>query len=365
MVRAGRRVRALVATAKGADSCDSPKRKDQRLEFPGKLSHTMVPTNSVVKSQIITDFFHVVQEHDVKIIENEQIIDTCPRSPKHNGLRKETNNLINAIIQPINGDTIFITNTPEKVEIPSSTTPHRIELCLDTQGSPTSALSQLHIAFTNKKGPAPKARRKLNTTQNTNEVLRTSSKDDTFNKNNATTGVNNHTLTEYFPVRRSVRKTKRTVLEEKQKTLEQCLRNETEEGLEIHNFSGKGRGIVASQTFGKGDFVVEYRGELIDMAEAKRREIKYAQDQNTGCYMYYFKHKNLQYCVDATAESGYLGRLVNHSRNGNLVTRTVSVDGRPRLVLIAKEDIMQGEEVTYDYGDRSKESLKYHPWLAS
>lgn len=69
--------------------------------------------------------------------------------------------------------------------------------------------------------------------------------------------------------------------------------------------------------------------------------------------------------MDATAESGRLGRLVNHSRNGNLATRTISLDGKPHLVLIAKDDIAIGEEVTYDYGDRSKESLKYHPWLAT
>ena len=69
--------------------------------------------------------------------------------------------------------------------------------------------------------------------------------------------------------------------------------------------------------------------------------------------------------VDATAESGRLGRLVNHSRSGNLITKTVSIMNRPHLVLIAKEDIPAGEEVTYDYGDRSKESIRYHPWLAT
>lgn len=69
--------------------------------------------------------------------------------------------------------------------------------------------------------------------------------------------------------------------------------------------------------------------------------------------------------MDATPESDRLGRLVNHSRNGNLMTKTITIDNTPRLVLIAKEDIQSGEEVTYDYGDRSKESLKYHPWLAS
>lgn len=73
----------------------------------------------------------------------------------------------------------------------------------------------------------------------------------------------------------------------------------------------------------------------------------------------------LNFSIDATAESGRLGRLVNHSRNGNLTTKIISVNSVPHLVLIAKEDIDFGEEVCYDYGDRSKESLKYHPWLAS
>lgn len=70
------------------------------------------------------------------------------------------------------------------------------------------------------------------------------------------------------------------------------------------------------------------------------------------------------FSIDATAETGKLGRLVNHSRNGNLVTRTIFVDQEPRLALIAKVDIKKGEELLYDYGDRSKESLEHHPWLA-
>ncbi|XP_014244326.1 N-lysine methyltransferase KMT5A-A [Cimex lectularius] len=171
-------------------------------------------------------------------------------------------------------------------------------------------------------------------------------------------------LTDYFPVRRSERKTKKTVLEERQKNIEEAVLSKREDGLEVHMFPGKGRGIVAKRNFLRGDFVVEYAGELISLEEAKIREAIYSQDQNTGCYMYYFMYKNTQFCVDATIESSRLGRLVNHSRNGNLVTKTIYVGGKPRLVLIAKEDIKVGDELTYDYGDRSKESLKYHPWLA-
>ena len=72
------------------------------------------------------------------------------------------------------------------------------------------------------------------------------------------------------------------------------------------------------------------------------------------------------YCsIDATGESGRLGRLVNHSRvNPNLQTKVVIVKDTPRLLLVAKKDIEPGTELLYDYGDRSKESLLCHPWLA-
>lgn len=73
---------------------------------------------------------------------------------------------------------------------------------------------------------------------------------------------------------------------------------------------------------------------------------------------------NFHFSIDATAETGKLGRLVNHSRNGNLATKIVTYKNRPHLVLIAKENIKEGEELTYDYGDRTRESLINHPWLA-
>lgn len=171
-------------------------------------------------------------------------------------------------------------------------------------------------------------------------------------------------LTEFFPVRRSARRPKNTLLEERHRSIEEAILTGREEGLEIHQFPDKGRGVVAARSFSRGEFVVEYAGELIDVSEARVRESLYASDQNTGCYMYYFKHRNVQYCIDATAETERLGRLVNHSRQGNLQTRTVLVKNKPHLVLVARTDIREGEEVLYDYGDRSKESLLHHPWLA-
>ena len=72
------------------------------------------------------------------------------------------------------------------------------------------------------------------------------------------------------------------------------------------------------------------------------------------------------FSIDATAETGRLGRLVNHSRlQPNLMTKVIQIDKQPpRLVLVAKYDLDPGTELLYDYGDRSKESLAAHPWLA-
>lgn len=80
-----------------------------------------------------------------------------------------------------------------------------------------------------------------------------------------------------------------------------------------------------------------------------------------GSLFYFFFSSS----IDATKESDRLGRLVNHSKKGNLKTRTFLVEESPHLVLFADRDIEPGEELSYDYGDRRKTVLESHPWLAS
>lgn len=63
----------------------------------------------------------------------------------------------------------------------------------------------------------------------------------------------------------------------------------------MKHIEGKGRGVFAIDGFRKGDFVVEYHGDLLELPEAKAREAKYAQDPQTGCYMYYFQYKSKTY----------------------------------------------------------------------
>ncbi|KAM4617088.1 lysine methyltransferase 5Ab [Polymixia lowei] len=173
----------------------------------------------------------------------------------------------------------------------------------------------------------------------------------------------NRKVTDYYPIRRSSRKTMAELKSEEHKHIDDLIKNGVEEGMQVKHIEGKGRGVFAVGGFKKGEFVVEYHGNLLELAKAKEREAQYAQDPETGCYMYYFQYQGKTFCVDATKETSRLGRLINHSKNGNCQTRLHDIDGRPHLILVASKDIEADEELLYDYGDRSKASISAHPWL--
>lgn len=171
---------------------------------------------------------------------------------------------------------------------------------------------------------------------------------------------------EYFAVRRSSRKNKSVIQSEKQKALEEAVLSGKEQNLEVQEVEGKGRGVFAKQDFSRGQFVCEYAGELISYEAAKEREKFYEGKTEFGCYMYYFTFKNNKFCIDATKESDRLGRLLNHSRtDANCATRLVSIKDKPYLILETIRDVKAGQELLYDYGERSKDVLQYHQWLKS
>ncbi|XP_040904809.1 N-lysine methyltransferase KMT5A-A-like [Toxotes jaculatrix] len=113
--------------------------------------------------------------------------------------------------------------------------------------------------------------------------------------------------------------------------------------------SFKGRGVFAKTCFQKGDFVVEYRGELINGAESERRRKIY--HSRCAIFMFDFHWQNTTWCIDAAREDDSLGRLVNddHSHPNCKIKKIIS-EGKPHLFLFALRDINAGEEITYDYG---------------
>jgi len=175
----------------------------------------------------------------------------------------------------------------------------------------------------------------------------------------------NNSVKAFMPIRRSERRPKKNQTADIIQKLQNIGNDDSRLPLEIRDIPEKNRGVVPTKKLSKGDFVVEYAGELIEHTTAEERENKYAMDVSKGCYMYYFKTNGKHYCIDATVETGRYGRLVNHSRlHPNLMTKVIMNGKSPRLILVAKHDIEPGTELLYDYGDRSKESLAAHPWLA-
>ncbi|XP_037401123.1 uncharacterized protein LOC119265232 isoform X3 [Pygocentrus nattereri] len=111
----------------------------------------------------------------------------------------------------------------------------------------------------------------------------------------------------------------------------------------------KGRGVFAKGSICKGDFVVEYRGDMINDAESQRRRKLY--HPSCAAFMFAFKWRGKTWCIDAAREDGSFGRLVNDEhQHPNCRMKKIDVNGKPHLCLFALNDIKEGEEVTYDYG---------------
>ena len=102
--------------------------------------------------------------------------------------------------------------------------------------------------------------------------------------------------------------------------------------------------------------------------------------EELGSYLFFFKHSGKDFwyvvnakCValmisansiDATEEDGSLGRLINHSKlKPNVKVKIVASDTRPYLCMFAATLIESGQELLYDYGERSKATIENFPWL--
>lgn len=89
---------------------------------------------------------------------------------------------------------------------------------------------------------------------------------------------------------RQKRKTKQRLRAEEKLNLQNAIRVGLENRIKVRWISNKGRGIFAMENFSRGDFVVEYAGELIDMKVARYREHLYASTDPSGTsYMFYFR----------------------------------------------------------------------------
>ncbi|KAK1790618.1 hypothetical protein P4O66_014494, partial [Electrophorus voltai] len=153
-------------------------------------------------------------------------------------------------------------------------------------------------------------------------------------------------------------------------------------GLTCSLFPHVGRGVFSCVHFDKGDFLLEYRGDLISNHECERIQRIYKDALKVFMFEFYYNGKHfcpfypvLQssgppqvhhravlkaicyalfkcFSVDASVEDDSLGRLVNDDHvSPNSKMKTIMVVGKLHLCLFATRSISPGEEVTYKYGD--------------
>lgn len=106
----------------------------------------------------------------------------------------------------------------------------------------------------------------------------------------------------------------------------------------------KGFGVRTKKDIPKKTLILEYTGEVLFLETFRQRmQTIYKSDQH-------------HYCLELSGglvldghRMGSLCRFVNHSCKPNCGMAKIYVDGLPRMILQAEEDIKAGSELTYDY----------------
>ncbi|XP_057430251.1 histone-lysine N-methyltransferase ASHR3 [Lotus japonicus] len=106
-----------------------------------------------------------------------------------------------------------------------------------------------------------------------------------------------------------------------------------------------GWGVEAAEAIEKGEFIIEYIGEVIDDALCEKR-LWDMKDQ--GVQNFYMCEIRKDFTIDATFK-GNTSRFLNHSCNPNCVLEKWQVDGETRVGVFAARSIEVGEPLTYDY----------------
>ncbi|XP_030954942.1 histone-lysine N-methyltransferase ASHR3 isoform X1 [Quercus lobata] len=106
-----------------------------------------------------------------------------------------------------------------------------------------------------------------------------------------------------------------------------------------------GWGVEAAEKINKGDFIIEYIGEVIDDAQCEKRlwDMKYR-----GAHNFYMCEIRKDFTIDATFK-GNASRFLNHSCDPNCVLEKWQVEGEVRVGVFAARSIKIGEALTYDY----------------
>ncbi|CAG9760569.1 unnamed protein product [Ceutorhynchus assimilis] len=108
---------------------------------------------------------------------------------------------------------------------------------------------------------------------------------------------------------------------------------------------GLGWGLKTLEPIKKGQFVIEYVGEIISTEEYQRRMKNMVEKKEEN---YYFMFLDADSMIDA-GPKGNLSRFMNHCCDPNCITQKWTVNGETRVGLFAKCDIESEAELTFNY----------------
>ncbi|XP_045509907.1 histone-lysine N-methyltransferase SUV39H2-like [Colias croceus] len=122
---------------------------------------------------------------------------------------------------------------------------------------------------------------------------------------------------------------------------------------------GCGWGVRTEQKIRKGQFLCQYIGEVITFEEAEIRGREYDANGLTYLFDLDFNSVDNPYVIDA-CNLGNVSHFINHSCDPNVGVWAVWADcldpNLPMLALFATRDIEAGEEICFDYLQKSSES---------
>ena len=99
----------------------------------------------------------------------------------------------------------------------------------------------------------------------------------------------------------------------------------------------RGWGLFLREDVKKGDFIIEYVGELITMVEFQRR-LAVSMAGDSSAENFYYMTMDSQRMIDA-GPKGNIARFMNHSCDPNCETQKWTVNGDTRVGLFTNQDI--------------------------